>query len=377
VYVVPLHGAFFFEEHLLEPLYDVQWALGWMLVEVFRQQSKEGEGDVDEDDKQVPEAKVPSGHVAAAKKAMRSRGTSWVVRPPPDQSDAETATAGDVLMITNGASAADGPGDGDDEDMMENISNSSRLMQFFSLLPRLPWKHATPMLSLAVESIAESGLWRRAVLLPQMVNGHARWLRGFSWPKLFCFVHEKLSPEMRFRLWRASLQICVADPALAPYAEIPFALNSVVKDAPPGAAQLLHEAVVLGADAAALSPLLSRISNKAAPPTQASLLLGRDEAVQEERERRALLKDLGVDIDAWVPPSMEAPDAVPPHHRMRAKAKAKGGKRGAGSENVAPIVPPEDSAVDMQVPEAKRRRVCGKTKDGESEGVRLPLQEMR
>ena len=84
------------------------------------------------------------------------------------------------------------------------IAMASRLAQFFALLPKLPHKHGAPMLSLALESIAESGLWRRGVLLPHNEDGQMRWLRNFSWPELFAFVHERLPTEMRFRLWRST-----------------------------------------------------------------------------------------------------------------------------------------------------------------------------
>eukprot|EP00449_Zooxanthella_nutricula_P010062 CAMPEP_0198518774 /NCGR_PEP_ID=MMETSP1462-20131121/19315_1 /TAXON_ID=1333877 /ORGANISM="Brandtodinium nutriculum, Strain RCC3387" /LENGTH=291 /DNA_ID=CAMNT_0044248371 /DNA_START=1 /DNA_END=872 /DNA_ORIENTATION=+ len=190
------------------------------------------------------------------------------------------------------------------------MATASRLMQFFNLLPKLPGKHAAPMLSLAVEAIAESGLWRRGVLLPQLVGGKARWLRGFSWPQLFRFAHERLPQEMRFRLWKCSLQLCVSDPELAPFAEVPWALASIVKEAPPGAADLLREAVALGADSAALSPLLARIppEQRDAPPPEGvpRHLLARDQAQKVERECRACLQEQGVDIASWAPADVQA-----------------------------------------------------------------------
>ena len=82
------------------------------------------------------------------------------------------------------------------EEDAEAIAMASRLAQFFALLPKLPGKHGAPMLSLALESIAESGLWRRGVLLPHNEDGQTRWLRSpsksikktFFQPCLHCFL---------------------------------------------------------------------------------------------------------------------------------------------------------------------------------------------
>ncbi|CAE7331912.1 unnamed protein product [Symbiodinium sp. CCMP2592] len=210
-------GHIFFEEHLKEPVLEVQWALGWMLVEAFKQRRHE---------------EKPQPSAAPEPPVSRKRGLSWVSRPAETKSPAEALP--EVESVHN------------DE---EAIAMASRLTQFFALLPKIPGKHGAPMLSLALESVAESGLWRRGVLLPSNEDGQTRWLRNFSWPELFAFVHERLPIEMRFRLWRCSLQICVSSPALAPLAEIPFALASAAAEAPPGAPELLAEALELGVSA--------------------------------------------------------------------------------------------------------------------------------
>merc|ERR1711972_125098 len=107
-------------------------------------------------------------------------------------------------------------------------------------------------------SVAESGLWRRAVLLPQIVDGQTKWVRGFSWPALFAFAHQRLPAEMRFRLWRCSLQLCIINPQLASQAEVPVALLQAAGEAPGGAADMLYEAIALGADADALAGIRAR-----------------------------------------------------------------------------------------------------------------------
>eukprot|EP00913_Durusdinium_trenchii_P032477 g30406.t1 len=249
-------------EHLKEPVLEVQWALGWMLV---------------------VEQRVPE-------EPPRKRGLSWVTR----------ATAKPKVVEV--------PTPSQQEDA-EAIAMASRLTQFFALLPKLPGKHGAPMLSLALESVAESGLWRRGVLLPHNEDGQTPLLaRNFSWPELFGFVHERLPTEMRFRLWRCSLQICVSSPELAPLAEIPFALASAANDAPPGASrtpELLQEALELGADPEALGPLCARlpVPEKAKTPPvgtmrEPKLLLSPAEGVNAENERRAELASLGINIEA-------------------------------------------------------------------------------
>ncbi|CAJ1354421.1 unnamed protein product [Effrenium voratum] len=220
----------------------------------------------------------------------KKRGLSWVTRPGKQKPVVEAS-----------------PNPRGQEDA-EAIAMASRLTQFFALLPKHPGKHGAPMLSLALESVAESGLWRRGVLLPHNEDGQTRWLRNFSWPELFSFVHERLPTEMRFRLWRCSLQICVSSPALAPLAEIPFALASVAADAPPGASELLQEALDLGADPESLGPLCARL-----PPQKEAklkerepkLLLSPADGINAERERRAELASLGINIEVWAPSDLE------------------------------------------------------------------------
>eukprot|EP00439_Symbiodinium_sp_Y106_P055144 s760_g7.t1 len=138
-------GHIFFEEHLKEPVLEVQWALGWMLVEAFKQRRH---------------AEKPQPSAAPEPPVSRKRGLSWVSRP------AETRTPAEALPEVESVH--------NDE---EAIAMASRLTQFFALLPKIPGKHGAPMLSLALESVAESGLWRRGVLLPSNEDGQTRWLR--------------------------------------------------------------------------------------------------------------------------------------------------------------------------------------------------------
>jgi len=193
-------------------------------------------------------------------------------------------------------------------------AQARQLLQFFSLLPRLPYKHGAAMLLLAAESVVESGLWRRAVLLPQSVCGKTVWLRGFSWPRLFAFVHTLLPSQLRWRLWRCSLQLCISHPELAQLAEVPLALAKVAADAPAGAPELLGAAAALAESPAALAQLRGQLPFVAASPEAMGLVPGA-EARAAERDRRADLMELGVDIDNWCPGSMEVPTLLPPQHR--------------------------------------------------------------
>lgn len=385
-------GHMFFEEHLKVPVIDVHWALGWMLVEAFKQRPEENE----------LERKRVQAEMAPAT-GQKKRGLSWVTRP-----QEEAANRGQERVEESQQPETE------ESDAIEDIAMASRLTQFFALLPKLPGKHGAPMLSLALESIAESGLWRRGVLLPDTSDGQTRWMRNFSWPELFTFVHERVPAELRFRLWRCSLQICVNSPALAPLAEIPFALAAVAADAPPGAAELLQEALQLGADPDSLAPLQSRLpqlpepsdaKKMVLPPVvgiglpmlgaEGKLLLAPVDGMNAEKDRREELAELGINVEAWAPADIEVPKMLPQHHKMRmAQRKERGPRKGnsletvesqppARQENVLPL-PPQAEAVaaaknqpaEMQEgpPEAKRRRVVKKQTDGQ---VRLPLAEIR
>lgn len=383
-------GHMFFEEHLKFPVLELHWALGWMLVEAFKQRRQPEENELER--KRV---QAETGPAAGQKK----RGLSWVTRP-------EEATNRPQEKVEE----AEQP-ETEESDVIEDIAMASRLTQFFALLPKLPGKHGAPMLSLALESIAESGLWRRGVLLPDTSDGQTRWMRNFSWPELFTFVHERVPPELRFRLWRCSLQICVNSPALAPLAEIPFALAAVAADAPPGAAELLQEALQLGADPDSLAPLQSRLpqlpeasdaKKMALPPVvgvglpmlgaEGKLLLAPVDGMNAEKDRRAELAELGINVEAWAPADIEVPKMVPQHHKMR-MAQRKGPRKGnsletveavapAPQENVLPLPPqtepaakkPPETQQEQQQPEAKRRRVVKKQTE---EKPRLPLAEIR
>merc|ERR1712151_957999 len=75
------------------------------------------------------------------------------------------------------------------------------IMVFFNILAKHPGRHGEAMLCLAVESVIESGLWRRAVNLPTDAH-NLQFARGFSWPKMFEFVRIRLPDAMLLRLWR-------------------------------------------------------------------------------------------------------------------------------------------------------------------------------
>jgi len=199
------------------------------------------------------------------------------------------------------------------------------------------------------------------------------------------------------------LQICVNDPPLAPLAEIPFALASVASDAPPGASELLQEALDLGADPEALGPLRARLPQlpeKAGAKRQKSPAVGMPLASANpkllvppaagkaaEKARRAELASLGINIDVWAPGDgdVEVPKMVPQFHRMRmAVRRPRGAKK--GQENAAEVPAPKENALPepkseaaakapLEEPEGKRRRRMGKQADEAS--ARLPLQEIR
>eukprot|EP00441_Pelagodinium_beii_P017166 CAMPEP_0197657848 /NCGR_PEP_ID=MMETSP1338-20131121/44875_1 /TAXON_ID=43686 ORGANISM="Pelagodinium beii, Strain RCC1491" /NCGR_SAMPLE_ID=MMETSP1338 /ASSEMBLY_ACC=CAM_ASM_000754 /LENGTH=1108 /DNA_ID=CAMNT_0043234309 /DNA_START=41 /DNA_END=3367 /DNA_ORIENTATION=+ len=376
-------GHIYFEEHLKEPVLEVQWALGWMLVEAFKQRRQP-------EDKQV-EGKIKLVEDTPSTDGQKKRGLSWVTRKDEAQSAAKVDQLGDM---------------DDGSEVTEAIAMASRMTQFFALLPKLPGKHGAPMLSLALESVCESGLWRRGVLLPHTSDGQTRWLRNFSWPELFSFVHERLPADMRFRLWRCSLQICVNDPSLAPLAEIPFALASVAADAPPGASELLQEALDLGADPEALGPLRARLpqlpekagnKKQKLPPAvgipsasaNPKLLVPPAAGKAAEQERREELASLGINIDVWAPGDLEVPKMVPQFHRMRMAVRRPRGAQKKGQENSAEVQNPKENALPVpaeaaaakapqegtQEPEGKRRRRMGK--QAEEAPARLPLQEIR
>lgn len=277
-------GHLFFEEHLREPVLEVQWALGWMLVEVFTRPNLGMEDDAAQDGAST--AKVEH-------KVMEVKDEPGVEKK-------------ELAAPAGPAEAGPEPG-----------SLSARLAQFFAVLPKLPGKHGAPLLSLAAEAVAESGLWRRAALLPKEEAGaRTRWERGFSWPQLFDFAHQRLPADMRLRLWRSSLQLCVAEPALSALAEVPFALAAAAADAPAGATDVLHEAIALGADPVALAPVAKALGGAPRGGVQQALLT-QAEAKAAEAQRRAALEELGIEVESWAPAHVPVPDAAPPQHRAR------------------------------------------------------------
>lgn len=266
-------GQIFFEEHLREPVLELQWALGWLLAEAFT---------------------VTKFNV---------------------QTEEDTETLKGLTLD---------------------------LRHFFTLLPKLD-RHGAPMLSLAVEAVVESGLWRRCVLKP-IDDGSKHFERDISWPQLFNFAHERLPPEMRFRLWRCALQLCVTSPTLAPFAEVPHTL--VALDAPPGAAELVHDALALGADSAALAPLKARFRGA----TGSGVLRSRAEGEAAEATQRQGLAEIGVDVNTWSP-GVEAPTKAPPHHRMRAGGRY-GRRAPKTTQDVNKGVEPMESAPTASAPAA-------------------------
>jgi len=388
-------GHVFFEEHLLEPQLELQWALGWMLVEAFKQR-----GDVGGDEEDGVD--LPAGPSSPEKAKRQQQGKTAQGSKPKGYQPKGHKDAGSATHQLQDPNSGDNE-EAEDATSVEAMAAFSRLTQFFTLLPKLPGKHGAALLSLAVESVAESGLWRSAALLPHMVGGQTRWKRGFSWPQLFSFAHERL-PEMRLRLWLCSLQLCVASPKIAPLAEVPHVLASVAGEAPAGAADLVQEAIALGADKPSLVNVAARLPPPSGPPPSAgtmTMLLPRDRAEAAERERRSALAALGVQIDEWAPSHIEAPEVVPPHHRMRLGLRrgragtgtdtAKGSSEPAASLEKGKVLsqstesvptparagrtPRAASEAPESEPDSKKRRCRFRSKTSETlDGIQLPLQ---
>lgn len=294
-------GHLFFEEHLLEPVLEVHWALGWLLVEAFKQRRRSWE---EQGDSWWCSKAAPSTPGAGR------RGLSWVRKPGLLESFGADRIA--ETPKKDKAAALE-----EEENGPEAVALASRLLQFFSLLPKLPGRHGSALLCLALESVAESGLWRRSMLVPQTVKGETRWLRGFSWPKLFAFAHERVPQEMRIRLWKCALQICLASPEAAQYAEIHFPLEVLAHNAPAGSTALLEEALELGLPRAIYDTLVKKLPKEEAGMERSRLLLPKDKALTCEAERRRSLIERGIDINAWAPADVELPDIAPIHHRLR------------------------------------------------------------
>jgi hypothetical protein len=287
-------GALYFEEHMNNPQLEITWALGWMLTEAFSNKVREcglnGESQNDVSD---------------------------------EFSDSKLKTQATDIMV------------------------------FFNILAKHPGRHGEAMLCLAVEAVMESGLWRRAVSTPTDVHNN-QFERGFSWPKMFEFVRIRLPGEMLLRLWRCCLQVCVTSPALAPWAQIPLSLAAAVGNAPAGAAELVHAAIALGADAEALSPIAAAL----APPGEGDaqerdrLLKPRAEAVKAEQALVAELEAKGVRMSEWTPASdMKAPKGKPiaaADGALRAVAMRSSGKAkriaNARSQSDAVVPAPEAMA---------------------------------
>ncbi|CAE7292983.1 unnamed protein product [Symbiodinium microadriaticum] len=231
----------------------------------------------------------------------RKRGLSWVSRPAEAKAAAEADSDSgnpkkelprglwvDVGTRVEGFNCQAVPEVESVHNDEEAIAMASRLTQFFALLPELEFAQA--LQSLVVQA-SMCGLWRRGVLLPSNEDGQTRWLRNFSWPELFAFVHERLPIEMRFRLWR------------------PLGMSWVG-----GAPELLAEALELGADPEALvlasvrrrRTVLDEWEAKKLPPAigipsdlaTPRLLLPPADALAVEAQRRQELAALGVDIEA-------------------------------------------------------------------------------
>jgi hypothetical protein len=292
-------GALYFEEHMTNPQPEITWALGWMLTEAFSNKVRECD---------------------ASTQCANSNSEEF--------SDSMTKTQATDIMV------------------------------FFNILSKHPGRHGEAMVCLAVESVIESGLWRRAVSLPTDVHNQ-QFARGFSWPKMFEFVRIRLPAEMQLRLWRCCLQVCVTSPALAPWAQIPLTLAAGVDNAPPGAAELVKSAISLGADADALAPIAAGLPHLDAVevPENAGLLKPRKEAVKMEQALVAELEELGVKMSEWTPPiDMKVPKGKPSAAvegplrtvAMRSAVKAKrGAMLRAGQQIDKALQPPETAAVDV------------------------------
>jgi hypothetical protein len=290
-------GALYFEEHMTNPQPEITWALGWMLTEAFSNKVRE--------------------------------------------CDATTQC-----------------GNSNSEDFADSMTKTQAtdIMVFFNILSKHPGRHGEAMVCLAVESVIETGLWRRAVSLPTDVHNQ-QFTRGFSWPKMFEFVRIRLPDEMQLRLWRCCLQVCVTSPALAPWAQIPLSLAAGVGNAPPGAAELVKAAIALGADADALAPIIAGLPPMDAVevPENAGLLKPRKEAVKAEQALVAELGEVGVKLSEWTPSiDMKVPKGKPSAAvegplravAMRSAVKA---KRGAnlrpGQQPDKALQPPETAVV--------------------------------
>jgi len=221
-----------------------------------------------------------------------------------------------------------------------------RVLNFFATLPRVLGDHGSALLVISVEAVAASGLWRRAVLLPPKEGGRTRWTHDFSWPRLFRFVTKVVdTAQLRLRLWRCALQLCVANPELASSAEVPLALFSMPpEDASPRIPALLDAAIALGASRADLDRLRAKLRvEPSARSDERFGLVPRAEAEEAERAFHEKLGELQLDVAAWVPPLTDAPKVAAPHVRMRASMAQAAAKRLHPSrEDVAPtqaIVP--------------------------------------
>lgn len=131
---------------------------------------------------------------------------------------------------------------------------------------------------------------------------------------MFEFVRSRLSDALQLRLWRCCLQVCVTSPELSPWAQIPLALAAGIAKAPPGAAELVKTAIVLGADADALAPIISGLPflNHVKVPEHFNLLSSRADAIKAEETLVAELTEVGVKMSEWAPPiTMKVPKGKP------------------------------------------------------------------
>ena len=217
-----------------------------------------------------------------------------------------------------------------------------RVLNFFATLPRVLGDHGSALLVISVEAVAASGLWRRAVLLPSKDGGRTRWTHDFSWPRLFGFVTKVVdTAQLRLRLWRCALQLCVANPELASSAEVPLALSSKpLEDAPPRVTALLDAAIALGASRANLDGLRAKLGEEPLAGSEERFgLVPRAEAEEAERAFHEKLGELQLDVAAWVPPLTDAPKVAAPHVRMRASvAQAATERMQPSREDVAPTL---------------------------------------
>merc|ERR1712137_924777 len=96
---------------------------------------------------------------------------------------------------------------------------------------------------------------------------------------------------------------CIANPGLAPWAQIPLALVMGASSAPSDALGLVQAAVSLGADADALKLVFGALQSQGVDKksNQPHLFQSQAEALRSERMNVSELEWLGVNMIDWTP----------------------------------------------------------------------------